>query len=610
MKMKQGLIPQQIIDEVLLRTDIAEVVGRHVHLSRQGKYLKGLCPFHSEKTPSFTVTPEKRIFYCYGCGKGGHVIRFVMEMDGLSFPEAVRKLAEEAGIPVNWETDRKDEPSPRDKERELMYRAHAHAQKLYRHILLNTDAGRPAMAYLRSRGFNDRMIEAFGIGYAPDRRDTLVRSLRLQGFPLELMERAGLVARRQEDDFADRFRDRIMFPITDTQGRVIAFAGRLMGDGQPKYLNSPETPLFSKSRVLYRLPEARAAIRKTKRVVLFEGYVDCIRAWSAGVDNGVATMGTALTAEHAALLRRYAEEAVICYDGDDAGQAAAHKCIPLLEGAGLGVRVAMLPGRTDPDEYIAKNGAEAFRRNVLDAAVSAVKFQLIYLRKSHILQDEDGKIRYLRDAVRIVAQRDSPTEREMLLKELSQEFDVSLETLKQECLLYRRNRVSRPRAGDIPRKMWNNEGNGKRAASGHPSLPPAHVQAERRLIAWMLADREVAVAVERRVGSDFHVPEHAALAACLYTFYAQGNEPDAGLFLASLEDEGLERLASEIALEDPPYDDRALEDCLRTVGRAFLTREIERKREELLKAEKAGEIWKAAQIAEEIRALEKRRQIK
>src|SRR5690606_23110022 len=169
-----------------------------------------------------------------------------------------------------------------------------------------------------------------------------------------------------------------------------------------------------------------------KRVVLFEGYVDCIRAWSAGVDNGVATMGTALTAEHAALLRRYAEEAVICYDGDDAGQAAAHKCIPLLAGAGLGVRVAMLPGRTDPDEYIAKNGAEAFRRNVLDAAVSAVKFQLIYLRKSHILQDEDGKIRYLRDAVRIVAQRDSPTEREMLLKELSQEFDVSLETLKQE----------------------------------------------------------------------------------------------------------------------------------------------------------------------------------
>jgi DNA primase len=605
--MRQGLIPQPVIDEVLRRTDIAEVVGRHVHLSRHGKYLKGLCPFHSEKTPSFTVTPEKQIFYCYGCGKGGHVIRFVMEMEGLSFPEAVRKLAEEAGLPVTWEPSRTDELSPRSQEREWLYRAHEHAQKLYRYLLLNTEAGKPAMAYLRSRGFTDRMIEAFGIGYAPDRWDTLVRSLERQGFPLDLMEKGGLLSRRQDDGYVDRFRDRIMFPITDGDGRVIAFAGRLLGDGQPKYLNSPETPLFNKSRVLYRLHEARAAIRKTKRVVLFEGYVDCIKAWSAGVENGVATMGTALTAEHATLLRRYAEEAVICYDGDDAGQAAAHKSIPLLENAGFRVLVAMLPNRNDPDEYIAAHGAESFRRNVLDAAVSAVKFQLIYLRKSHILLEEDGKIRYLRDAVRIVAKRDSPTEREMLLKELSREFDVSLESLQQECLQHRQNLASSSEFRDIPRKKWNTEGNGTRASPRHPPLLPAHVQAERRLIAWMLADREVAATVEKRLGSEFHVADHAALAAYLYAYYAQGNDPDVGRFLASLEDERLERLAGAIALEELPFDEQALEDCLRTINRAFLSREIERKKEEMLRAEKIGDIWRAAQIGEEIIALEKRR---
>jgi DNA primase len=604
--MNSGLIPQQTIDEVLKRYEIGETVGRYVHLSKRGKYLVGLCPFHSEKTPSFTVTPEKQIFHCYGCGKSGNVIKFVMEMENETFPEAVKRMAEEAGLPVTWARPQ-GEPSPRQREKDVLHEAHEYAAKLYRYVLRNTQAGKPAMEYLRSRGIHDKLIEEFGIGYAPAKWDTLAKALERKGFSLADMERGGLLSRRQEGEgYVDRFRDRIMFPIRGPDGRIAAFAGRLMTSGQPKYLNSPETPLFNKSRTLYRLHDARSAIRKTRQVVLFEGYVDCIKAWHAGVTNGVATMGTALTAEHAALLRRFADEAIVCYDGDDAGQAAAHKSIPLLEAAGLRVRVGLLPAKTDPDEFITQNGPEVFVREIVEGAVSAIKFQLIYLRKSHILLEEDGKIRYLRDAARLVARQPSPTERELILKELAQEFDVSLDTLKQEVADIRRQEKLGT-TGDIPGGTWNNVWNEKRTSSRHPSLAPAYVQAERQLISWMMQDAETAFAVRDRIGDGFHIEDHAAIAAYLYAYYAQGNDPDVSRFTAFLQDERLERVASALAMEDIPFDEKVMEDCIRTIGQAALTREIERKKEEMLRAERAGDIMLAVQIGTEIIALEKQR---
>lgn len=606
--MNYGMIPQTVIDEVLRRHEIAETVGKYVHLTKNGKYLKGLCPFHSEKTPSFTVTPEKQIFHCYGCGKGGNVIKFVMEMEGESFPEAVKTLAEDAGIPVTWSSLSNDEPTAFQKEKKILHEAHDYSAKLYHYLLQNMEIAKSAKEYLISRGFNDLLIEQFGIGYAPARWDTLSQALERKGYVLAEMEAGGLLSRRQEGDgYVDRFRDRVMFPIHDASGQIIAFAGRLLSDGQPKYLNSPETPLFNKSRTLYRLHEARPAIRRARQVVLFEGYVDVIKAWSAGVHNGVATMGTALTQEHAALLRRYADEVILCYDGDDAGQAAAHKSIPLLEGAGFRVRVSVLPNRMDPDEYITAHGPDPFVREFIEGAVSAVKFQLIYLRKSHILLEEDGKIRYLRDAVRIIARRDSPTERELLLKELSQEFGVSLDTLKQESLEVRQEEKL-GNAGDIPAGSWNNEWNEKRSSSSkNPPLGAAHVNAERQLLSWMMQDRDTALLVEERLGDRFHVEDHAALAAYLYAYYAQYNDPDVGRFVAVLQDDRLERTASSIALLDIPFGERELEDCIRTIGRASLTREVERLTEELNRAQRAGDYSRATQMGIEIIALEKQR---
>jgi len=605
--MNYGMIPQEVIDEVLRRHEISETVGKYVHLTKNGKYLKGLCPFHSEKTPSFTVTPEKQIFHCYGCGKGGNVIKFVMEMEGESFPEAVKTLAEEAGIPVTWTSFSSEEATPFQKERKTLLEAHEYSAKLYHYLLQNLEIARPAKDYLQSRGLGDALIEEFGLGYAPPRWDTLTTALERKGYAPAEMETGGLLSARQGGDgYVDRFRDRILFPIHDAKGQPIAFAGRLLGDGQPKYLNSPETPLFNKSRTLYRLHEARGPIRKTGQAVLFEGYMDVIKAWSAGVHNGVATMGTALTAEHAAVLRRFAGEVVLCYDGDDAGQAAAHKSIPLLEEAGFTVRVATLPNRMDPDEYISSYGPEPFVREIVEGAVSAVKFQLIYLRKSHILLEEDGRIRYLRDAVRVVARRDSPMERELLLKELAQEFGVALDTLKQESFEYR-GREKLESARDIPAGSWNNVWNGNSSASNTPPLGAAHVNAERQLLSWMMQDRDTALLVHQKLGERFLVEDHAALAAYLYAYYAQNNDPDVGRFVAVLQDDRLERIASVIALIDVPYGERELEDCIRTIDRASAAKEAERLTEEQNRALREGDQARALQLGIEIIALKKRR---
>lgn len=604
--MNNGMIPQETIDEVLRRYDIAETVGRYVQLSRNGKYLKGLCPFHSERTPSFTVTPEKQIFHCYGCGKGGNVVKFVMEIENETFPEAIRSMCEEAGIPISWQAP-EGEQSERQKERSVLTEAHAYTAKFYHAVLRNTAAGTGAMNYLRDRGMTDKLIEEFGLGYAPARWDTLTQALDKKGFDLAEMDRGGLLSRRHEGEgFVDRFRDRVMFPIHDGDGKIIAFAGRLMSDGQPKYLNSPESPLFSKSRTLYRFHAAKGTIRKTRQVVLLEGYMDVIKAWSAGVHNGVATMGTALTGEHASLLKRYADEAIVCYDGDDAGMAAASKSIPLLENAGFRVRVGVLPGKMDPDEYISAYGSEAYMREIVEGAVSALKFQLIYLRKSHILLEEDGKLRYLEDAIKLVARRESATERELTLKELAQEFGASTDSLKQDVFKIRQQEKLGT-AGDIPDGSWNNEWNDNRSSAKLPKVSVDYVKAEQYLLSWMLQDGETAGIVQDRLGDRFHVEDHAAIAAYLYAYYAQGNQPDIGRFIATLQDDRLERATSAIALIEVPFGERELADCMRTVERQVTKKDdLQSLYEEMNRAERTGDPLRAAQILTEIIALERR----
>jgi len=601
-------IPDEAIDAVRKHHDIVDIVGKYVHLTKNGKYMKGLCPFHSEKTPSFTVTPELQIFHCYGCGKSGNVIRFIAEIEGYSFPEAVRVLAEEAGIPVSWESSEDKPITAADRERASILEAHELTAKLYNYLLGNTKPGADAKQYLRNRGISDRLIDQFRIGYAPQEWDVLARFLEKRGFDLALMEKGGLLSAKSDGNgYVDRFRNRIMFPISDRDGKTTAFAGRIIGEGQPKYLNSPETMLFTKSRTLYNLHMSRPVIRKTKQIVLFEGYMDTIKAWEAGVKNGVATMGTALTEEHCTLLKRQAEEVIICYDGDDAGQAAAMKSIPMLEKASINVSVALLPKGKDPDEYISEYGPDAFLREMIDQPLSVTKFKLIYSRKHHILLKEEGRKKYLLEAAAIIAELDSPIEREVYLKELSREFDISLDTLKQDCHQIRQGLQKNKPQGDNNDISWNNGRNEKRRKIDSPVLRPAYTNAERRLLYVMMRDRDIAQEVLERIGDAFNMEDHAALAAYLYAYYAQGYDPDASRFIASLHDERLERTAASILMMDSsfPFEESTLNAYIQDIKKAPLFHELEQKKEQLVQADRAGNAILAAQLGLEIITLDR-----
>ncbi|MGG3282857.1 DNA primase [Paenibacillus solani] len=601
----QGNIPDDVIEEVLAKSDIVDTVSKYVHLTKQGKYLKGLCPFHSEKTPSFTVTPERQIFYCYGCGKGGNAIKFRMEIEGFSFPEAVKTMAEENDISL---PEGQGVPAiPRNPEKERLFEANELSAKLYHFLLKNTEHGTEAMRYLRSRGMNDKIIDQFQIGYAPDRWDTLVQFLTKRSFDLKEMEKGGLLsARHEQEGYLDRFRGRIMFPIHDRSGKVIAFAGRILGEGQPKYLNSPETILFNKSRTLYNLHQAKTSIRKLRQILLFEGYGDVISSWEAGLHNGVATMGTSLTENQVAIMKSLAEEVVVVYDGDKAGMAAALKVIPLLEGVGLRVRIALMNEGMDPDDYIRKFGAERFR-HVVESAVSTTKFKLIYLKKNHILLEEDGKIAYTKEALPIIAALNSSTEREVYLRELSSELHLSYESLKQDCNLLRQSMMQKKMdEGDNKENRWNN-GRHKKGRVPAPTLLPAYHAAERRLLSLMLQDAEAARYVGDRLGEAFNIEDHAAIAAYLYAFYAQGKSPDISRFMSSLHDDRLEMTVSSIMMMEAPaeWNVQVLDDCIREVLKFPQQREINQKKEEMIKAERSGDFLRAAQIASEIIALER-----
>ncbi|WP_274363269.1 DNA primase [Paenibacillus thermotolerans] len=603
--MKPGTIPSEVIEAVLKKTDIVDVVNRYVSLTKRGRNHLGLCPFHSEKSPSFNVSQELQIFRCFGCGATGDVIKFLINIEGITFPEAVRSLAEETGIQHDFSAERA-ELTPEQREAQTMVAANEEAVKFMHYVLNNTAQGQKAYQYLKERGFTQRLIDEFRLGYAPPNWDVLTKHLLSKQFPLALLEKAGLVVRRTEGDGAfDRFRDRVMFPIEDGQGRTIAFGGRTLGNEQPKYLNSPDSPLFHKNRVLYRLHAAKASIRKLREAVLFEGYADVIKAWEAGVDNGVATLGTALTEHHIQTLRRYCDRVVICYDGDRAGMNAAHKCVLLCEKLGMQASVALIPDGLDPDEYIGKHGGDKFRSAIIGNAVPSTKYKILYLKKEHTLQDDGSKLSYVRAALGIIAALSSPTEREHYAKELSQEVHYSFESLKQEMNEIRQKMRYQ---GDKNENQWNNDMNDKgTSAQAIPALRPAYQSAERQLLSAMMHSGDVAELVRERLGDGFYVEAHAALAAFLYAYYAEGKRPNPPAFISGLEDDRLMALAGSILLQFPQeaINEQVIEDSLKEIRKHGMELTLKQKQHALTLAEREGDFAKSAQIGIEIIALEK-----
>ncbi|MBF8305477.1 MAG: primase [Acidobacteria bacterium] len=346
--------------------DIVRVVGETVTLKKAGSNYIGLCPFHQEKTPSFSVHATRQFYYCFGCGAKGDVFRFVMEMEKVPFPEAVRRVAQRMGIPIPVYKSSDEAASPEAKLRKALEEVHERALAFYRKQLQSAEAA-PLRQLIRERGVTGESVEEFGLGYAPASGDALANFLGREGFATNTLEASGLVLRRDTGGYFDRFRGRWIFPIANENGRTIAFAGRALGSDQPKYLNSPETPLYTKSRLLYNLSRARDAIRKASATLLVEGYMDAIAAWQAGVHNVVASCGTSLTEPQVHMLVRYAPEVIVSYDPDSAGVAATDRSLGLLLEGGMQVRILRLPGALDPDQYIRQSGAEAYQARLAEA---------------------------------------------------------------------------------------------------------------------------------------------------------------------------------------------------------------------------------------------------
>jgi len=434
------------VEDVRAAADIVKIVGDYVQLRKAGANMMGLCPFHQEKTPSFAVHPGKQIFHCFGCGAGGDVFKFLMMVESLTFPEALERLADKAGIALARTASSGNDS--KSQERTALYKIHELAAKFYAGQLTGTGEGRAARAYLLDRGLKDEVIGRFLLGYAPRDGRALTRHLSSSGFDDDVLEKTGLVLRDAGGQrHFDRFRGRIIFPIANESGKVIAFGGRALGDEQPKYLNSPETPIYTKSRVLYHLDRGGIAIRKQDYAILVEGYMDCIAVESCGIENVVASCGTSLTEAHIRLLARYCRRVVVNYDPDSAGVAATERSLDALLETGFEVKVLALPGGLDPDSYIRKQGDAEYRR-VLAVAPGYIDYVTDRAIGEHGLNTPQGKLAVANAVLPYLARMPNPIMRREMTDRLAARAHVDDRALREElkrAAIARRPDVSRPR---------------------------------------------------------------------------------------------------------------------------------------------------------------------
>ncbi len=422
------LYPQEILEEVRLQNDIVDVISEYLPLKRKGTSYFGLCPFHNEKSPSFSVSSERQFYYCFGCGAAGNVYTFIMQMENDTFPEAVKRLADRANI-VLPEPQYTEQAKQYEMQKQRLFELHRQAGRFFYEKLQSAE-GKEARAYLQKRQVNNNIQKKFGIGYAPNGQLELFHHLQKQGFSQEELQKSGLIIQRKEEKgYFDRFRNRLMFPILDIQNRVIGFGGRILSSGEPKYLNSPETMIFNKSRNLYGLNFAKNT--RKREIILVEGYMDMISLYQAGFKNVAASLGTAFNQDHAKVLKKYADSVIILYDSDDAGTMAAQRAIPVLIQSGFHIKVLQVPDGKDPDEYIKQHGAVAFSR-LLAGAVHYVTFQIQLLKKQYHLEDIQQKVEFTTKAANILAKLDNDIERNVYITEVANITGISQQSIENE----------------------------------------------------------------------------------------------------------------------------------------------------------------------------------
>ncbi|MFT9596261.1 DNA primase [Mesobacillus sp.] len=595
-------IAEEKVNEIRQAVEIVDVIGDYVQLKKQGRNYFGLCPFHGENSPSFSVSPDKQIYHCFGCGAGGNVFSFLMDIDGLSFQEAAVKLAESANIELKLEGPATGKNPQLPEGSKQMIEAHELLRKFYHHLLVNTKEGQEALEYLLNRGFTQESIDTFQIGYSLPSWDFAVKLLEKRGFSLDLISKAGLVIQRENDGtYFDRFRNRIMFPILDHQGNTIAFSGRALGGEEPKYLNSPETQIFNKSKILYNFHLARGVIRKQQQAVLFEGFADVISANRAGVENGVATMGTSLTEEHISLLKRNVQGVTICYDSDKAGIEAAFRASNMLSKAGFAVRVATMPDGMDPDDFIKVHGEEKFRNDIIGSSATLMAFKLIYYRRGKNLQNEGDRLQYIEEVLKEISSLNKAVEKDLYLRQLANEFSLSLDALAQQ--LNQLVQASGPKRQNQPRAESKPVSYARKS-----ELKPAYHTAERRMIFHMMRDADVAYKVQEMLaGSTLNIDEHQAIITYLFAYYEKGHDPDPSAFLNYLQDNKLKRVVADIEMMplNEEISDQELSDYIKQVLNYQKMLKIKEKMAEQKQAERQNDFLRAAAIATEIIQLRK-----
>lgn len=416
----------EIIEEVRSRNDIVDVISAYVKLQKKGSSYFGLCPFHNEKSPSFSVSRQKQMYYCFGCGAGGNVFTFLMEYENYSFVEALRYLADRAGVDLP-EQEYSEAERRRADEKAVLLEIHKRAAQFY-YVQLKSSQGEQTMAYLRGRQLGDDTIKAFGLGYSSKFSNTLYQFLKSKGYADDMLAKSGLITMDEKHGPHDKFWNRVMFPIMDANNRVIGFGGRVMGDAKPKYLNSPETLIFDKSRNLYGLNRARTT--RKSYFLLCEGYMDVISLHQAGFTNAVASLGTALTAGHASLIRRYVQEVYLTYDSDDAGTRAALRALPILKDAGITAKIIRMEPYKDPDEFIKNLGAEAFEERI-EKARNGFMFSLEILERDYDLKSPEGKTGFLNEAARRLGRFEEEIERNNYIEAVAEKYHTGYEELRR-----------------------------------------------------------------------------------------------------------------------------------------------------------------------------------
>ena len=550
--------PASFIDELVARNPIEDVVGQHVALKRAGANMFGLCPFHGEKTASFSVAPDKGIYYCFGCHKGGGVINFQMEIEGLSYPDAVRALAQRVGMQVPED----EQYQSRYKQQERLWALHKEAARFF-HSQLYSPAGKMALEYALGRGMSKSILTTFGVGYAPDSWDSLVKAMRAKGYTEQELKDSGLVTVSQKNgNLFDRFRDRLMFPIIDVRGNVIGFGGRIIkkDDNAAKYLNSPETLIFNKRKNLFGLNLAKKS--KQGFLILVEGNVDVVALHQFGFDNAIASLGTSLTEEQAALMTRYADQVVLIYDSDKAGQNATQRAIPILEKAGLQVKVLQMRDAKDPDEFLHKFGADKFKM-LLEESSNRVEYQLNAIRRKYDLREDDQRVKYIHESADLICTLGSAVQREVYGGRVAEIGKISSDAMKIEVDKAYKRRLYRDKKKQeqidlAPAKSLQPKSREIRYDNLKSAL------AEEEVIAMVLREPAMLDQTQGLSAQEFS----SSLLGKVYDQLQQRHRQGLGISTAVLTDltpDEMSHVALIVQRQQSPVNEQAFSDCIRTI---------------------------------------------